>query len=170
MPLAVLDAQFNQLLEAAALALKPHGYRKRGNDFRRAQEGNVALIAFQRSGFNDSEQLKFTVNLSVISAALLAHREAGSDISRAKEYDGHLRERIGMLLPGGRDRWWAFSAGVDCAGVEAEVIDALVVRAVPFLAAHVRDEDLIALWKSGRAPGLTEMQRARFLAVLEGRS
>ena len=78
-----------------------------------------------------------------------------------------MRERIGAFLANPADHWWTVTGGNDAANIEEELIALLVSGAVPFLAAHLDDADLLSLWRTGRAPGLTEAQRLRNITQLE---
>ena len=80
--------------------------------------------------------------------------------------EAHLRERIGFLLQPSSDHWWVLTAATDARVVANEVAASVVEAGLPYLNAYGTDESLLALWQSGRSPGLTERQRLRFMALL----
>ena len=160
-----VEAQFKAVLDAVRAVLKDAGYTKRGTSFSSAKDGNVRIVAFQRSSASSASAIKFTVNLGVISSELLRRWDPEKDPSKASIWDTHIRERIGALMPARRDRWWTVTSS-SVAAVVDEVVNLIATLAIPFLQQHSRDSDLVALWKTGRSPGLTEGQRVRNLALL----
>lgn len=132
---------------------------------RRIVGDNAALINFQRSRWNTSDNVSFTLNLSIVCGALL---DPGTvTIKSAKEYDGHIRLRIGYLASEGTDKWWEVSNATRADVLSAEIANLVVSVAVPYLERHVRSKDLVTLWETGQCPGLTEVQRLRYLAQLK---
>jgi hypothetical protein len=161
-----VEVQFKDVLSAAWSILKAAGYTKRGASFRNESDGNVRIIDFQRSSESSALAIKFTVNLSVISGELLRKWDPEKDVAKEGVWGAHLRERIGALTLANEDRWWTVTS-VPVAGIKEEVADLIATLVVPFLQQHARDSDLIALWKTGRSPGLTEGQRIRNLTLLD---
>jgi|ERR1700674_999601 len=100
---------------------------------------HFALLGFQRSQFSSSADVKFTINLKVVSMATWTEMRQSRPRFPAKPapstgygtFEWH--KRIGMLLPGGEDRWWQLRAGQDNATTIAEVVDVLTNVAVPAL-------------------------------------
>jgi hypothetical protein len=78
----------------------------------------------------------------------------------------HWGERIGILAPAGQDRWWTAASVEEGMVVGKEMAAQLFAWGLPALAVLRTNQDVIDLWRSGRSPGLTELQRARFLAKL----
>ena len=161
-----LRQDFLGIVSQAGIAAADHGYARKQSVLRRVVEDNVALISFQKSSRNTVDGLSFTINLSIVCGALLD--PGGVTISAAKEYDGHLRQRIGPLMRGGADKWWEISSATRIDVLSAEITNLVVSVAVPYLERYVRTGDLTALWEAGQSPGLTEIQRVRFLAQLNG--
>ena len=127
-------------------------------------DGNAAIINFQRSRWNSSESIAFTVNLSVVCGLLLDPDRVS--VKTAKEYEGHLRKRIGWFMPDRRDKWWEISCATKAVVISADIANLIVQTAVPYLERHVRTEDLVDLWKSGESPGISEHLRVKYLATL----
>jgi hypothetical protein len=127
--------------------------------------GNVAIIQFQRSQWNQRGDIRFTLNTSIVSARLLERFGHSADVSRASEADGHLRERIGFYSNAKLDTWWRLHEGSEATGIISEVLQ-LLELAVPYLDERSSDEALVELWQSGTSPGITEKQRNDYLAEL----
>lgn len=161
-----VEAQFKEVLSRVWAVLKDAGYTKRGTSFRLDSEGNAQIVAFQRSSKSTASAIVFTINLGVVSGALVRKSDPEKDPSREGIEAAHIRERIGALTPENDDRWWTVTAS-PAGDISAEVADLVATLAIPFLRKHATDRDLLALWRTGRSPGLTERQRVRNLALLE---
>ncbi|MBO9707828.1 MAG: DUF4304 domain-containing protein [Caulobacter sp.] len=159
-----IEQAFKVVLGQIADHLKPHGFSKRGNAFRRLSSGNAIVVEVQRSQSSTNDFVRFTFNVGVVSGRLLEERQP--DVSKVGAMDAHLRERIGQFLANPADKWWELDAGtkpIDLVTDLAPLLDA----AVRFLQAHADDAQLIELWESGQSPGLTDFQRQRFLRELK---
>jgi len=158
-----LEQQFNALKLTLKAVLKPWGYTKQGQRFRRLIGGNAALIEVQRSSWNDGAAIRLTINVCVISSQL-----AGSDIDikKAGGERAQLRERIGFFLPDPHDKWWELNGTIGDAKVADEIVSLIIKKVLPFLNNYTSDQGLAELWKSGRSPGITEVQRLRYLEQL----
>jgi len=166
MPTEALEAKFKSIVGVVADVLKTAGFKKSGSRFRREVDGNLQLIEFQRSGFNDRDCLRFTANIGVISARVLQKFEPEAHIQNKTEIDAHLRERLGNFRDKPGDYWWQLSESADDAMIADEIRQLISKRVLPFLMEHSDDDALATLWSSGRSPGLTEFQRNKFLAAL----
>jgi Domain of unknown function (DUF4304) len=161
-----LDPIFKQIVTATAQRLSQLGFKKNGNAFRLISESNVAIIEFQKSRDNTSERLLFTVNVAIVCGLLLDPERL--TIQKSHAYDGHLRDRIGTFLPDRQDKWWEINNTTDEDKLSIEVSDLICDMAVPYLLRYVDTSELLALWESGRAPGLTEGARISKLETLKG--
>ncbi|AQR72425.1 hypothetical protein BXU08_00960 [Sphingomonas sp. LM7] len=162
-----MESKFKQVLAATSTTLKAAGFTKRGTSFRRKYDDNIAIIDFQKSTDNSAQALKFTINLGVISSKLLSRWDPEKLPSKQTVWEAPLRERIGTLAYG-EDRWWTVTSNEPVSAIENEVTNLIETCAVPFLDQHQSDNALIAMWKRGNSPGLTEGQRVRNLSLLEG--
>lgn len=160
-----LDATFKEVVLETSLKLSKSGFKKSGNVFRLVAGENSAVIEFQKSRGNTSEILVFTINIAIVVGRLL--NGEGENVQKARAIDGHLRERIGTLLPGQQDKWWEITQATDAKGLAAEVSTIASEVAVPYLLRYIDTSEVLALWRSGAAPGLTEGGRVRYLARLE---
>lgn len=161
-----LEQSFGKLVEDLWQALKPLGYRKRGHKFQHQTGDNVALIEFQRSQTSDGDHIKFTINLGVVSGALANRLDPDKDINKMGVWEAHLRERIGSLLPSKDDHWWLLSAATDQITLGREITQCVLNTAVPYLEQVASDDQLVALWRAEKSPGLTAGQRLKYLTLL----
>lgn len=105
-----LNPAFEQVIEAAGRAVAGMGFRRRGALLKTFGKGCAGLIGFQKGAASSADRILFTVNLAVVCEALL---EPDQPLKTATVWDGHLRERIGMLMPQRADHWWEITEGVD---------------------------------------------------------
>ena len=112
--------------------LKPLGFKKSGQTFRKIAESDGItygyLINFQRSAYNDSSELKFTVNLARKKS------ETGID-PKFKGYDCGIdgQERLAFLTDKyGFDKWWSITSETDMISLEEELLFLLRVAAFPW--------------------------------------
>jgi hypothetical protein len=162
---ASLEAQFKSILLATSDKVKPLGFKKRGMRMYRAQRGNLNIIEFQRSLSNDAHKLRFTVNIGVISTRLARLYEI--NLAMASCADAHLRDRIGNFLPEPTDKWWQIQDDSQTVQVVGDISELLTDKVVPYLDDHSSDETLVALWENGQSPGLTDLERRRYLNELK---
>jgi Domain of unknown function (DUF4304) len=144
-----------------AAGLKARGFERRGLTFvRRAVDGFVSMIELQPSRKSTPEQLLFVVNFGVIVPSLFA-----GDALAKPEYGGcHWGGRVSGK--DGVEIWWPVRADDDVEQVAARVTVLMEEEVLPVLEAKQREEDLIALWKTGRSPLLVDSQRLLFLGSL----
>ncbi|WP_082385213.1 DUF4304 domain-containing protein [Brevundimonas sp. AAP58] len=159
-----VELNFRSVIKGISLTLRRHGFTRRGTAYRYLSEGNSAIIQVQRSRSSDNQVIRFTLNTGVISGRLL--RGLAPDVSKSVEMHAHLRQRIGCFLSPPREKWWEIGATSDVAVVLDEITP-LLDDAAHYVITHIADEQLIALWESGRGPGLTEFQRLRNLSDLK---
>jgi len=153
------------LKEALALvrrALKERGFRAKGANFhRKSQDGNVIMLSIQKSTTSTVAASLVTLNYGVYSALLGSKFQdepgAATDIWRA-----HWRKR---LSDGGREKWLTIAA-TDSPDVCAQVILGAVQSVLPELVAHSTNPALRDEWLGGASPGLTDMNRLLYAAVL----
>jgi hypothetical protein len=78
-----------------------------------------------------------------------------------------VRLRIGEFLPEHPDKWWGLTKTTESASLILELSNLILEKAVPFIKTHLDTSAVIALWESGRCPGITDTQRIRFLSRLK---
>lgn len=158
-------------LVASALdeSLRSQGYAgRKGRWHLRDQAGNVVLVAVQRSRSSTASAIRFTVNVALVNRTVWEWElEDLADQRKPDVWSAHWRER--PSTDDGRERWWTVDESSDAEKLAADV----VARVTPLCAAagQLLDADeLVRLWRIGRSPGLTEVQRRQYLAALTGSS
>ena len=51
--------------------------------------------------------------------------------------------------------------------IRPEKLGELIEVVIPYLESNASDSQLLALWKTGYSPGITEFQRAQYSSMLE---
>lgn len=162
----VEEQKFKEILDKLHSRLKLSGYSKKGAKFLKRFGDNAALMQIQRSRYNDSNSIKFTINTSIVSAKILRGQGLEVDIDKVSEWHGHLRRRIGWFCDRRQDKWWIIDASANSNQIAAEVLE-LIEIVIPHLESNASDSQLLALWKSGYSPGITEFQRTQYSSMLE---
>jgi hypothetical protein len=149
-------------LVAVRQALKAQGFSAKGTTFyRKTHGGNTVVLSVQKSVKSSPAEAEVTLNYGAYSARLGSrlHDDASSalDITRA-----HWRKR---LREDGREKWLHVKA-TDAADAAGRVILAAVEGLLPEVLEHASDEALRDEWLAGSSPGLTDMQRLLFAAIL----
>ena len=155
------EAHKKQIGLAIASALLPLGFRRKGLVFTR-QLGEVThILSLQSSTSSTASVLKLTVNLGVWVSSLA---QAGS---KPDLWSAHWQERLGFLMPQRIDYWWEISSDRDAERATREIVEAIQMHAVPQLEQLASKNALVALWRTGRSPGLTAFQTKRYLDSIE---
>jgi hypothetical protein len=125
--------------------LRQLGFKGSGQKFRFPSERHLLALDIQKSAWNDSLEVRFTVNLSaeVLDTAL----RVGEAESPARSFTH--RERLGMLARG-RDYWWTVPAEGLTLGIAEEVVREVRDFGVPWLRQQV-DDDFTVPWLPGAA-------------------
>jgi hypothetical protein len=127
-----------------APALRAAGLRGSNGRFELPSDTYWAQLGFQKSSYSGADEVRFTVNLSVISRTEWEIQRA------AKPYLGRQptptvqygpwadQARIGQLTPAGADKWWRIVRGADVEPVQADALADLLTYAVPWLKPRVK--------------------------------
>lgn len=161
---ASLDLAFSKVVGFTAHRLLQFGFKKSGSVFRLISGDNAALIEFQKSRHNTSQKLSFTVNVAVVCGLLLD--PDALTVKKCRAIDGHLRTRIGTFLPDQQGKWWEIIHTTDEDSLSIEIAYIICDMVVPYLLRYIKTSELITLWESGQAPGLTENARIKKLEML----
>ncbi len=139
--------------------LKPRGFRKSGMNFTAARADAVLFVNLQSSTSITQEALKMTCNLGIQLRQL-------AQSSPSSIYDAHWQQRIGFFMSEPGDFWWtcATDEAADRAG--REIAGLLEHFALPEMERIAVPATMVALWKSGRSPGLTDWRRIEYLAEM----
>jgi hypothetical protein len=81
----------------------------------------------------------------------------------------HWRERIGHLGPERYDKWWVAQNADEAISVGEEVAASIRQWGLPALGMLASQRALLQLWQSGASPGLTAMERDRYIRALATR-
>ena len=160
-----VDGLLDMVIGSIARALESRDFERRGRSLKIVSDRMAGIIEFQRSDTSSDDRIIFTINVGVVCGDLLDSER--TDIGRSSIVDAHLRTRLGALLDTPNDMWWELNAISEADALTTELLELLVSKAVPFLERHMNEQALVALWESGRSPGLTAVQRARFLSELK---
>ena len=120
----------------------------------------VHLVSLQSSTASSADAVRLTVNLGVWVSAL--EGDAKPDV-----WEAHWRERLGFVMEENRDVWWDAASDDQAKSAAAAISEAIRKFALPVLDTLATRADLLSLWKSGRSPGLTEVQAKRLTTRLE---
>jgi hypothetical protein len=159
---------FDDVLKRLSDALSASRFRRSRNTFRAQDREAWLVIQVQKSQFSTKESIRFTLNAGICLKTLLRFdaRTLGSARRAPVEPDCHVRVRIGELLPDGEDKWWIIDHESEPDGLRRAVISAATDHALPFLQRFGSESRVRDLWLGGKSPGLTELQRLTYLAVL----
>ena len=161
--MAAVNRQFTvTLLDPMWRVLRSAGFRKQGQLFRRSVNDVLHLVQLQKSRSSTAALVRATVNLAVWVPALAVHRERYS-VAAAP-----CRERLGTVMPSGQDAWWEMSTDAEGEAAGLAIVGTLQRYGLPWLNTIESTAALLELWESGRAPGLTVVERGRFLERLRG--
>lgn len=144
--------------------LQPHGFRQRGNNWYALRNDTLLLIQLQKSVDNTRNRQALTVNLGVYSQTLAGIMGDTAGCSTAT--DCHWYLRLGRVLPEPSDEWWEVISDEDAALIGDDIAQALEAYGLPALEQVSSTDRLIELWQQGRSPGVTALQRAKYLAAL----
>ena len=137
------DLFASALKEAFAPTLRGVGLKGSGRGFLLPSESHFALIGFQKSVYSDTSEVRFTINLKVVSRAVWERMQQErpdfpSKPAPSVQYGSfEWNKRIGMLLPEGEDKWWAIRVGRDNRETIDDVSRALTDVAVPALLSQI---------------------------------
>jgi len=109
--------------ERLAPLLKNIGFKKKARNFYREFENRIELINVQSSKWNEGNEGQFTINVGVYYPEISEITDALPVKGMPKEYDCTVRERIGLLMPENKDKWWK----IDSSSNDSEVSEMLQI-------------------------------------------
>lgn len=124
--------------------LRRLGLQGSGQTYELPSPHTWALLGFQKSRYNTTDQVRFTVNLTVAdksdwAAALHRFPEFGTRPRVGMNYGRNASvwtRRIGDFMPTRKDQWWEITPATDSAALAHTVCEALTIYAVPALVAQ----------------------------------
>lgn len=141
-PVTDPDAAFKAILQNARTILKPEGFRKYGQKFRRTNAFSTQFIDFQKSAWRSREDpIDFTINLAFVIHELIPE----IDPKHAPYSAYHLAVRIGDYADPPRDTWWSVHGPESVESVWTELAPLLQGPALTFCNDAATRESLIKL-------------------------
>jgi hypothetical protein len=157
------------IVSKATLAegLQRVGFRQVGDHLHRASSDVFHCYHFQASQWGRASSGQFTVNLRVTSE-LVYEGWTGRRLPKNPATAAFpVQQRIGHLMPAGRDHWWRVDEETDTAQLAAEVSDALIRHGLPFFEAYPDTASMLARLRAGEMlPGLPDSQGTLVHAIL----
>jgi hypothetical protein len=154
------------ILAEVQAQLKPLGFRKTGSTFTRDRGAVVQIANIQKSTTSDSTHIKVTVNLALWVKALAPIRAGVPD--KEDVWSAHWRVRIGEVGPERKDVWWSAASKAEAEFVGRQLAARLITFGLPQMEELSSPAALICLWQTGVGPGLTGVERERYLKKLLG--
>jgi hypothetical protein len=147
--------------------LKPMGFRKTRTLFSSTVNDVVLFVQLQASTKSTKDFLVVTVNLGIFSRTVA---ERAGNTHEPNIHEAHWWQRIGMLMPEGKDKWWETSNEAEATLCASEITSVLANHALPEMQSLNSTDSLKSLWETGKSPGQTEHQRGQHLEALETKS
>jgi hypothetical protein len=137
------DVYAGMMKTAFGPALRGAGLRGSTGRFELPSNTYWAQLGFQKSSYSGADEVRFTVNLSVISRTEWEMQKAAKPyLGKQPTPTAHYgpwadQARIGELTPAGADKWWRIIRGAAVEPVQADALADLLTYAVPWLKASV---------------------------------
>lgn len=113
--------------------LTAEGFRRSARSFHRTKGEVIQIINFQSSLWNTPEEAKFTINLNIVSPAF-HEKWTGSLLPKNPSSAAAVCSyRIGLLMPEGKDHWWAVTPDTDANSLSSELTAVIRDVGLPFL-------------------------------------
>jgi Domain of unknown function (DUF4304) len=149
------------VLAAIHALLKPRGWKRKGQAWRRDLEEVVMFVQLQRG--HSSLVGAFCVNLGVTSRRVFETiKFPGQEMHTS---NSHWRRRLTLDGSDG-DHWWPLSDHANVDRAANEVICALSERALPEMERYGSDAALRDRWATDTGAGLTDVRRLMYLGIL----
>ncbi|WP_437565854.1 DUF4304 domain-containing protein [Sorangium sp. So ce542] len=150
-----------------SIALTPHRFKRRGDDYVRRIGETAHIINVQRSRWNEDNRVNFTLNCGVhISHVTSAFRNL-PEPAQPKLTDCCISVRIGMLTASRLDIWWELGDPDDANGyakVQQDVAMRTADSVIPFLE-RFQNEHQVAEFLSSVRTGADELVEPRAQAL-----
>jgi len=143
--------------------LKPNKFKKSGSTFSFSNGDLTYFLNIQSSQSSTATLLKVTVNVEIYSSTVYKLQ----DTSLPEKWSRHFTERIGFFLDNSQDKWWIIENEKEAAKAANEISDTIDNKVLPTFDKLKTTNDLAALWRQNKCPGLTEHQRKEYLSLLD---
>lgn len=138
------DGFKTMMKEHIAPALREMGFKGSGHNYTYPDERCHAMLGFQKSEFSDAEDVRFTINVLVVSRqeweAVALERHYGDRQPRPNTFWGvGWQERISKFIPGcDHDFWWRLDLETDLNDLSAEVLSIVRHGVLPAMVAEIQ--------------------------------
>lgn len=167
MKLLVAQPVYRSFLQELSKTLSPFEFRKSGERFYRDTCQSRSIIQFQKSRSSTADEILFTANIAQVYFALLDPDY--DDVSKITGSDGHIRWRMGDFLEQKHDKWWQIGPETEIKILTKEIVEIITIRVLPRLNEFLTEESILKLWKTGASPGISKMQRDKYVQLLKKR-
>jgi Domain of unknown function (DUF4304) len=126
-----------------APGLRSLGFKGSGRNYELPDPDYWAMLGFQASMYSDRMEVRFAINLLVVSRETWERETASRSYLGAKPGanwgPGPFAwwERLGILMPDGGDKWWRVKAGQNTDELARELIDAIERYGLPAMRARM---------------------------------
>jgi hypothetical protein len=135
--MATVRESYDEMLKTTiGPSMRARSFTKARNAFRRWSGRAWQIVDFQASQFGSRNDVSFTINLGLAYPELRTDEDAWAEGRAPSIGSAHVQERIGRLMPGGEDHWWAVTADTSLAALAADLLDLIATVAVPWLDAR----------------------------------
>ena len=127
-----------------APALRTLGFKGSGRSYDLGCEDHWAMLGLQGSQWSNRRELRFTVNLLVVSREVWDRERSERPQLGAKPspntHPGSFAwwQRLGLLMPERTDKWWRVRADEETSTVAHEALEAIRVYGLPAIEQEVR--------------------------------
>ena len=122
--------------------LRALGFKGSGQSYELPSPDHWVMLGFQKSQWSDAADVRFTVNVLVVSRELWDEQRKERAYLPARPTANRLwgefvwQRRIGRLLPAGEDIWWEVKPGMPTEQVADIVLRAVEDHALPAVRAR----------------------------------
>ena len=160
-----VDQLYKDITLSTEEVSKEFGFKRRGTKLIFENEDVYSVIEFQKGQKTKLGSITFTINLSVFCKRLLDPEIDNIDSMRG--YNGHLFWRVGDFLSPQSDKWWTLDDATHFQKIKAEISSIFRLCALPNLVKFSKEGQIVNLWESGIAPGISDKRRLFLLAMLK---
>ena len=124
--------------------LRKIGFKGSGQNYFIPSDSHWSLLGFQKSMFSDSTDLRFTINLYVITKDEWEIARSKKSYYPAKptpttKWGEGWHKRIGELMPEKTDHWWRITSSTDLISLSKEVITAIEIYGLPEIQEQIKN-------------------------------
>lgn len=132
--MSATNDMMKEVVAAFAPTLKKAGYRKQGANWREEVSSTVVrLVNIQSSPWNMGGEGQFCVNLGVYHRDLAALHDSSPVVESPLVRHCLIQQRLGFLMPIGKDHWWSINDETDLAALGSEVATDWETHGKPWL-------------------------------------